>query len=194
MRIVFNKHSSRHVEHVGAGVHGWCPAPTLHKETVGVHMTTKSSIGSKSRPSEMFSTLLRTRPVGAPAKSTTDGCGCGPKCSSQGGPGCGSSSCGCRAKTMTRLNRQGMDACQHGDFDVANQLLSEGIGLARSAGVSMYEAKLRNNLGLVHLLASRPDAAAQEFGQALALVEGKLGKENTLYRRIEGNLSRVGSL
>jgi len=58
----------------------------------------------------------------------------------------------------------------------------------------MYEAKLRNNLGLVHLLASRPDAAAQEFGQALELVEGKLGRENTLYRRIEGNLSRVGSL
>jgi len=156
-------------------------------------MTTKSSIGSQTRPSEMFSTLMRSRSVPTPAQQKSDGCGCGSSCSSLGGPGCGSSSCGCRAKTMTRLNRQGMDACQHGDFDVANRLLSEGIGLARSAGVSMYEAKLRNNLGLVHLLASRPDAAAQEFGQALALVEGKLGRENTLYRRIEGNLSRVGS-
>ncbi|MFP5222541.1 MAG: tetratricopeptide repeat protein [Acidobacteriota bacterium] len=157
-------------------------------------MTTKSSIGSKTRPSEMFSTLKRSHTVSAKSKADGCGCGSGSNCSSNGGPGCGSSSCGCRAKALTRLNRQGMAACQHGDFDGAHRLLSEGIGLASSAGVSMYEAKLRNNLGLVHLLASKPDAAAQEFGQALALVEDKLGKENTLYRRIEGNLSRACSL
>ena len=164
-------------------------------------MTTKSSIGSKARPQEILSTLQKltmrqpARQDATPAK-TGEGCGCGggSSCSSNGGAGCGSKGCGCRAKAMTRLNRDGMHACQHGHFDDAGRLLSEGIGLARSAGVSMYEAKLRNNLGLVHLLASRPDAAAKEFGAALALVEGKLGKENPLYRRIEGNLNQVGPL
>jgi len=98
---------------------------------------------------------------------------------------------GCRGKTLTRLNREGMNACQGGDFQVAGRLLGEGIALARRGGIPMYEAKLRNNLGLVFLLANRPGDAAGEFGQALALVEGKLGRDNKLFRRIEDNLSRA---
>jgi len=49
----------------------------------------------------------------------------------------------------------------------------------------------RNNLGLVLLLAAKPCEAAGEFDQALALVERKLGRDNSLFRRIEGNLGRV---
>jgi len=97
----------------------------------------------------------------------------------------------CRAKALTRLNREGMAACQTGDLDDAGRLLAEGIELARKAGVAMYEAKLRNNLGLVLLLASRPGEAAREFGQALVLVEGKLGRDNSLFKRIENNLSQA---
>lgn len=133
-------------------------------------MTTKSSIGcKKTRPRDMFQTLLR------PMTEQQAGCSGG----------------GCRAKALTRLNREGMAACQTGELDHASALLSQGIDLARKAGTSMYEAKLRNNLGLVHLLAERRDEAAGEFGRALELVEGKLGRENPLFRKIEGNLNQA---
>ncbi|MFZ5426886.1 MAG: tetratricopeptide repeat protein [Thermodesulfobacteriota bacterium] len=133
-------------------------------------MTTKSTIGcKKTRPRELFSSLLR------PMAEAGKGCSGG----------------GCRARALTRLNREGMAACQSGSYEVARRLLTEGITLARRAGVSMYEAKLRNNLGLVHLLAARPCDAAVEFGQALDLVEGKLGRENPLFRRIAGNLKQA---
>lgn len=133
-------------------------------------MTTKSSIGCRmTKPRDMFATLLK------PMAAQQGGC--------QGG--------GCRAKALTRLNREGMEACQTGRFDQASSLLSQGIDLARRSGTSMYEAKLRNNLGLVHLLAKRQGDAAEEFGRALALVEGKLGRENPLFRKIEGNLAQA---
>jgi tetratricopeptide (TPR) repeat protein len=95
---------------------------------------------------------------------------------------------------MTRLNREGMAACQAGDYDAAARLLCEGVDLARRAGVSMYEAKMRNNLGLVRLLSERPDEAAREFSRALQLVEGKIGRDNALHARIEGNLGKAASL
>jgi len=134
-------------------------------------MTTRSTIGcKKTRPRDMFQTLLK--PMAEVRESSCSG--------------------GCRAKALTRLNREGMEACQAGQFDHADQLLTKGIDLARRAGISMYEAKLRNNLGLVHLLAARPGDAAREFSEALRLVEGKLGRENPLFRRIEGNLNQAG--
>lgn len=132
-------------------------------------MTTKSTIGPKCRPRSMFTTLLK--PMAEAQKGSCSG--------------------GCRAKALTNLNREGMAACQTGDLEGAGRLLAQGIELARKAGVSMYEAKLRNNLGLVHLLAVRPCEAASEFGQALALVEKKLGRDNSLFKRIENNLSQA---
>ena len=144
-------------------------SPVAPAETQRCFMTTQSSIGSGCRPKEMFSTILK--PVGEAVKTCSGGA--------------------CRAKAMTRLNREGMAACQTGEYDTAGRLLSEGISLARRARVLMYEAKLRNNLGLVHLLAAKPTEAAKEFNQALALVEGRLGRDNSLFKRIEGNLNRA---
>lgn len=134
-------------------------------------MTVSTSIGSKGSPRAMFSTILQ------PMAEASKGC-----------------SGGCRARAMTRLNREGMAACQAGDYDAAARLLSEGVDLARRAGVSMYEAKMLNNLGLVRLLSERPEEAVRVFGRALTLVEGKIGRDNPLHARIEGNLSKAASL
>jgi len=140
-------------------------------------MTTRSSIGSKTSPRAMFSHFVKSVEPAAPARTEC------PK-----GGGCGGA---CRAGAITRLNREGMSACQAGDYGSAGRLLEEGIALAARTGTAMYEAKLRNNLGLVHLLAERHAEAAGQFWQALELVEGKLGRDNTLFKRIEGNLLRA---
>ncbi|GFK96054.1 hypothetical protein NNJEOMEG_03928 [Fundidesulfovibrio magnetotacticus] len=137
-------------------------------------MTLKTSIGSKGSPKAMFASFVNN--VSTDSK---------PSCSSGGCKG------SCRASALTRLNREGMAACQAGDYGVAERLLEKGIDLANRCGSKMYVAKLRNNLGLVHLLAGRPLDASGQFWQALELVEGKLGRDNPLFRRIEGNLLRA---
>lgn len=139
-------------------------------------MTTRSSIGSKASPRAMFSQFVKSA---GPERHA---------CSGGSKGGCAGS---CRASRLTRLNREGMAACQAGDFGSAGRLLEEGIALAANEGTAMYEAKLRNNLGLVHLLADRPAEAAGQFWQALELVENRLGRDNTLFKRIEGNLLRA---
>lgn len=96
-----------------------------------------------------------------------------------------SSGCvGCRAKALTSFNKQGMKACQAGDLEEAADLLKQGVALAEQFGVDMFEAKLRNNLGLVLVLMRREEAAVGEFEKAMRLVDARLGRDNALYRRI----------
>ncbi len=133
-------------------------------------MTTQTSLSSSGNSRTMFRGLLASMPApGASGETTSSGC-----------------SGGCKAKALTRYNRQGMSACQAGNLEEAAGLLGQGVALAKKCGVNMYEAKLRNNLGLVFTLMQRPQDADREFGEALRLVDSKLGRENSLYRRIEG--------
>jgi hypothetical protein len=134
-------------------------------------MTTRSSIGAGNRPRDMFAGILK--PIDE-ARNSEKSCGGG-----------------CRAKAMSRLNHDGMAACKAGALRDAGRLLEQAIDLAQKAGVSMYEAKIRNNLGLVHLLDCRPVDARREFDTALGMVAGKLGCENKLYKVIERNLSKT---
>ena len=92
---------------------------------------------------------------------------------------------GCRAKALTGFNKQGMSACQAGRLEEAVDLLKQGVALAQKSKVDMYEAKMRNNLGLVFILMHRLEEAAEQFDRALELVDSRLGRENSLYKRIE---------
>ena len=98
---------------------------------------------------------------------------------------------GCRAKLLSGYNRRGMSACQAGNLTEAAALLEEGVALAGKCGVDMYEAKLRNNLGLVLTLTGRAQDADRQFGEALRLVDQRLGRENALYRRIESQRNQA---
>lgn len=129
-------------------------------------MTTQTSLSSTGNARTMFRGLLSNMPEPATLASGCSG--------------------GCRAKTLSRFNRQGMSACQAGNLEEAASLLAQGVALARECGVDMYEAKLRNNLGLVFTLMRRTQDADQEFDAALGLVDSRLGRENALYRHIEG--------
>ena len=135
-------------------------------------MTTQTTLSSTGKPRTLFKGLLGSMPDTAAPKAS----------------GC---SGGCRAKALTRYNRQGMSACQAGNLEEAVSLLGQGVALARKCGVDMYEAKLRNNLGLVLTLMRRTGEADREFGEALRLVDTRLGRENPLYRRIEGQRAQV---
>lgn len=100
----------------------------------------------------------------------------------------------CAAKMIGLMNKEGMRACNEGRLEEALDLLQRAVNQARLLGVVMYEAKLRNNLGLVFGMSGRAWEARVHLRLALAQVEGRIGRDNRLYGRIEKNLRAVRDL
>jgi Flp pilus assembly protein TadD len=97
----------------------------------------------------------------------------------------------CAGGLIGRLNRNGMAACGQGRYDEAASLLGQAVVIAGSLGLTMFEAKLRNNLGLVMLLKGDPAGAADNFTRARTGVAARIGTDNHLHARIERNLAAV---
>jgi Flp pilus assembly protein TadD len=94
----------------------------------------------------------------------------------------------CAASRIGALNRQGMQALSEGNLANADFLLSQALRQAMSLGLSGFEAKIRNNLGLVCRLRGRTEEAVAHFSAALAHLEAKVGTGHRVYATIEGNL------
>ena len=99
----------------------------------------------------------------------------------------------CACKTIGLLNTEGMKACNEGRMDEAVTLLRRAVDQARAMGAATYEAKLRNNLGLVFCLSGQPREAESHLRLALAQVERRVGRGNRLYAHIERNLAAVAA-
>ena len=95
----------------------------------------------------------------------------------------------CAASQIGALNRQGMQALSEGNLANADFLLSQALRQATSLGLSGFEAKIRNNLGLVCRLRGRTEEAVAHFSAALAHLEAKVGTGHRVYATIEGNLN-----
>ncbi len=94
----------------------------------------------------------------------------------------------CAASQIGALNRQGMQALSEGNLANADFLLSQALRQATALGLAGFEAKIRNNLGLVCRLRGRTDEAVSHFSAALAHLESKVGTQHRVYATIAGNL------
>lgn len=94
----------------------------------------------------------------------------------------------CAASRIGALNRQGMQALSEGNLANADFLLSQALRQAMALGLAGFEAKIRNNLGLVCRLRGRIDEAVAHFSAALAHLEAKVGTQHRVYTAIAGNL------
>ncbi|WP_035067209.1 tetratricopeptide repeat protein [Nitratidesulfovibrio termitidis] len=94
----------------------------------------------------------------------------------------------CAASQIGALNRQGMQALSEGNLANADFLLSQALRQATALGLAGFEAKIRNNLGLVCRLRGRTDEAVSHFSAALAHLEAKVGTQHRVYATIAGNL------
>ncbi|WP_231039275.1 tetratricopeptide repeat protein [Nitratidesulfovibrio oxamicus] len=81
-----------------------------------------------------------------------------------------------------------MQALSEGNLANADFLLSQALRQAMTLGLSGFEAKIRNNLGLVCRLRGRTDEAVAHFSAALAHLEAKVGTQHRVYTAIAGNL------
>lgn len=89
------------------------------------------------------------------------------------------------------LIRAGMKAASEDRLEDAVFQLHMALSMARGMDSPLHEAKVRNNLALVHQLRDDLNAARSELRQALEIVENSVGQDNILYRKIADNLDKA---
>ncbi|BCS88485.1 tetratricopeptide repeat protein [Pseudodesulfovibrio sediminis] len=91
------------------------------------------------------------------------------------------------------LNREGMKAFNDGRSDDALFQLIQADRLAKSMDMPLHEAKVRNNIGLVHQGSGNIEEALACFRLAANFAVEGAGDGNVLHKAIVRNLTRLES-
>ncbi|WP_319541847.1 tetratricopeptide repeat protein [uncultured Pseudodesulfovibrio sp.] len=91
------------------------------------------------------------------------------------------------------LNREGMKACNEGKLDDALFQLIQADRMAKEMDSRLHEAKIRNNIGLVHQVSGKKDEASACFKLAAHFAVEGAGEGNALHKAIVRNLTRLES-
>ena len=97
-------------------------------------------------------------------------------------------------KPMMRLRllcKEGMNACNRGDFDNAMFQLHMALRLVEEQGRELMEAKVRNNMSLVLRLKGDLVGALKQLERAREVTLATVGRDNVLFRNIRGNMDAV---
>ena len=96
--------------------------------------------------------------------------------------------------TLGLLNREGMKACNEGRTDDAMFKLVQADRLAQAMDSPLHEAKIRNNIGLVHQMAGKDEEALACYRLAAKNAVKGAGEGNSLHSVILRNLNRLESM
>lgn len=99
-----------------------------------------------------------------------------------------------RLQKLGMLNREGMKACNSGRNEDALFQLIQADSIARSLKSPLHEAKVRNNIGLVHQLSGNNEEALACFRLAKRSAVAGAGTDTKLHRVIVRNLTRLESI
>lgn len=94
-------------------------------------------------------------------------------------------------KKLGMLNREGMAACNAGHTEDAMFQLVQAERMARRLKSPLHEAKVRNNMGLVHQVSGNWEQALVCFRLAERQAIQGGGVDNPLHRIICRNLDRL---
>lgn len=94
-------------------------------------------------------------------------------------------------KRLGLLNRAGMQACSEKRLDDALFQLIQAARVAKLMESPLHEAKVRNNMGIVHHLAGNPHEARRCYVLAERITREQAGTDNGLYRSIMNNMKRA---
>lgn len=97
-------------------------------------------------------------------------------------------------KIIGELNRTGMKAGNAGDFDRAFLNIEDALSLCRDMDKKCLEAKLLNNLGILHTMNGRWDRAMAAYDESLSIVSDNYGTKNFLYRTLKKNIGYLFKL
>lgn len=96
-----------------------------------------------------------------------------------------------RLKKLGMLNREGMKAANAGKVDDAMFQLLQADRIARDMKSPLHEAKVRNNIGLIHQVSGKIDEALACFRLAEKSAIQGAGDGNKLHKIIARNLTRL---
>ncbi len=96
-----------------------------------------------------------------------------------------------RLKKLGLLNREGMTAFNAGKVDDAMFQLIQADRIARDLKSPLHEAKVRNNIGLVHQVTGKTDEALACFRLAAHSAVKGAGEGTQLHKIIVRNLTRL---
>jgi tetratricopeptide (TPR) repeat protein len=97
-------------------------------------------------------------------------------------------------KVIGNLSRTGMDAGNRGDFDGAFLKLEDALSMSRELDKKCLEAKLLNNIGILHTMNGSWEDAMSFYEASLTIVSDHYGTGNFLYRTLQKNIGYLFNL
>ena len=97
-------------------------------------------------------------------------------------------------KVIGNLSRTGMDAGNTGDFEQAFLNLGDALAMSRDLDKKCLEAKLLNNIGILHTMNGTWEDALAAYDDAMTIVSSHYGTRNPLYRTLQKNIGYLFKL
>ncbi|SDL63374.1 hypothetical protein SAMN05660337_3459 [Maridesulfovibrio ferrireducens] len=97
----------------------------------------------------------------------------------------------CSFSNAWKLNREGMAACNEGDFDKAEDSLLEAIRLASCKSRKIHRATMFNNLSVIYQMSGRINDAVQAYSSAISYLNPEHKGQAALIARMKGKLESL---
>lgn len=97
-------------------------------------------------------------------------------------------------RVIGNLSRTGMAAGNSGDFETAFLNLEDALAMSRDLNKRCLEAKLLNNLGILHTMNGTWESAMDAYDESLDIVNRYYGTGNYLYRTLQKNIGYLFNL
>jgi len=97
-------------------------------------------------------------------------------------------------KMIGNLSRTGMKAGNQGDFQKAFLNIEDALSLSRDLNKKCLEAKLLNNLGILHTMNGTWETALTVYDESMRIVSDHYGTQNFLYKTLQKNIGYLLNL
>ncbi|MFW5498793.1 MULTISPECIES: tetratricopeptide repeat protein [unclassified Maridesulfovibrio] len=91
----------------------------------------------------------------------------------------------CKLGKAWELNREGMQACNNGDFKKAEDSLKAAIGMSQCKSKKIHRATLHNNLAVVLQMSGKADEAVHAYDLAIGFLNPGHKGQAALIERFE---------
>ncbi|WP_319781130.1 tetratricopeptide repeat protein [Maridesulfovibrio sp.] len=97
----------------------------------------------------------------------------------------------CKLGKAWELNREGMQACNNGEFDKAESNLKTAIQMSQCKSKKIHRATLHNNLAVVLQMSGKMEEAVQAYDLAISFLNPGHKGQAALIERIESKREQL---
>lgn len=97
----------------------------------------------------------------------------------------------CGFSEAWKLSREGMEACNKGDFFTAENNLQTAIAMSSCKSKKIHKATMYNNLAVVFQMGGKINEAIDAYDSAISFLNPDHKGQANLIRRISGNMDKL---